>query len=142
MARTAQFRRPLPMLKRTGRRRTPRPPRDTGPDFWTRQVVAARFGNRCVRCGRSGVTIQHRKPRGMGGSKDPAINQPSNLLWVCGNGTTGCHGHMESRRTEAYEHGWLLADRADPTATAVHLWDGRRVLLDNTGGYRPAPDTP
>lgn len=112
---------------------------DTGPDFWTRQLVAGRFGGACVRCGRPGATVQHRKPRRMGGSSDPAINRPSNLVWVCGTGTTGCHGHMESQRHEAYVNGWLLHDRQTPLLVPVLLWDGRRVVLDDEGGYGPAP---
>lgn len=99
----------------------------------------ARFGGRCARCGDFGASIQHRKPRRLGGTVDPAINFPSNLIWVCGSGTTGCHGHMESYRTEAYAMGWLLHAADDPTAVPVVLWDGRRVLLDNVGGYTPAP---
>jgi hypothetical protein len=113
--------------------------RCTGPDFWTRETVRVRFGGRCCRCGKDGYTIQHRTPRGLGGSKDPAINALTNLLWVCGDGTRGCHGHMESRRTEAYENGWLVRHGMDPAAVPVLLWDGRRVLLDDEGEWTPVP---
>lgn len=113
---------------------------DTGPDFWVRLDVQQRFGNRCARCGRDGVTIQHRKPRRMGGTLRPEINYTSNLLWVCGNGVTGCHGHMESYRAEALDNGWLLHDRDDATAVPVLLWDGRRVLLDDEGGWTLVED--
>lgn len=74
----------------------------------------------------------------MGGTSDPAINYLSNLLWVCGTGTTGCHGYMESYRTEACAKGWLVGDGQDPALVPVLLWDRRRVLLDNEGGTRPA----
>jgi hypothetical protein len=127
----------LPVLRR--RRGAPRERVDTGPTQEVRQLVQFRFGNRCARCGGFGATIQHRKPRGMGGSSDPAINYPSNLLWVCGDGTTGCHGYMESFRFEAYTMGWLVADGMDPAKVPVVLWDGRRVVLDVYGGHEPAP---
>lgn len=131
MAGTAFSGEEVPVLKR--RRR------DTGPDFWTRQLVQARFGGRCARCGGFGTSVQHRKPRQAGGTRDPLINAASNLIWVCGHGTTGCHGHMESYRSEAYESGWLVHSECDPAEQEVLLWDGRRVLLDDDGGFRPAP---
>jgi hypothetical protein len=116
--------------------------RPTGPDFWTRELIRLRFAGRCCRCGKDGWTIQHRTPRALGGTKDPAINAPSNLLWVCGDGTRGCHGHMESHRTESYEKGWLVRHGTSPETVAVHLWDGRRVLLDNTGNWSHAGSPP
>lgn len=95
-----------------------------------------RFFGRCCRCGRDGETIQHRIPRGMGGTRDPRINRPSNLLWVCGDGTRKCHGYMENKgRAEAYEKGWLVARAADPREVPVVLWDGRRVVLDDEGEW-------
>lgn len=115
------------------------PRRYTGPDFWTRETARLRFAGRCCRCGKDGWTIQHRLPRSLGGTKDPAINALSNLLWVCGDGVQGCHGHMESHRTEAYAMGWLVRHGTSPAAVPVHLWDGRRVLLDDSGGWAYAP---
>lgn len=116
--------------------------RDTGPDQATRLVVEHRFGGRCCRCGevaRVGVgrsaSVQHRTPRGMGGTSRPEINWPSNLVWVCGTGTTACHGHMESRRTEAYAAGWLVPHGSDPAEEPLLLWNGSKVLLDNDGGW-------
>lgn len=53
----------------------------------------------------------------MGGSRRPELNTPANLILVCGSGTTGCHGRIESNRTRAYEDGLLL--RADQTPTDV-----------------------
>lgn len=137
MAGSARQGRPLPVLRR--RRGAPRRYVDTGPTQEIRQLVQFRFGNRCARCGGPGATIQHRKPRRMGGTSDPAINYPSNLLWVCGTGTTGCHGHMESQRFEATTKGWLVPDSMDPAKVPVQLWDGRCVVLDIYGGHEPAP---
>lgn len=56
-----------------------------------------------------GWSLQHRMPRGSGGTPDPRINLPSNLLVACGSGTTGCHGLIENQlRAAAYEVRWLL----------------------------------
>ena len=120
-------------MRRTSSRR-PRP-RRTGPDDLTRELVRLRFHGRCCRCGHDGATIQHRIPRALGGTSRPEINFPSNLLWVCGSGTTGCHGHMESQRTEAYAKGWLVRHGQDPATVPVELWDGRRVLVDDEGEF-------
>jgi hypothetical protein len=121
---------------------------DTGPDFETRELVRARFWNRCARCGwYGGGNIHHRRPRGLGGSHisrddDPEnyTNCPSNLLWLCGSGTTGCHGWVESHRAAARDAGWLVGHGiTPPAAVPVTLWDGQRVLLDAEGGWRLAP---
>lgn len=53
----------------------------------------------------------------MGGTKNPWINEPENLLAICGTGTTGCHGWLESHRLVAYTHGWLLRTGAHPAET-------------------------
>ena len=101
-----------------------------------------RDGHSCVRCavairGIRGLdcSIQHRKPRGQGGT-----NAVSNLLAVCGSGTTGCHGHMESYRTEAYDLGWLVHRDVDPLTKAVLVEaQSRWTYLDDLGGYSDNP---
>lgn len=47
----------------------------------------------------------------MGGTSDSSINDPTNLVLLCGSGTTGCHGEIESHRERAIEHGWLVPRR-------------------------------
>lgn len=117
-----------------------RHPRDTGPDFCVREEVRARFWGRCARCGSYGAgNIHHRQPRGMGGTRNPATNSPPNLLWLCGSGTTGCHGWVESYRAAAAEAGWLVKHPRDPAEVPVMLWDGQLALLDADGGWTPAP---
>lgn len=68
----------------------------------------------------------------MGGSKWPGTNLPSNLLTLCGSGTTGCHGWVESNRTEAMAAGLLVSKYADPVDAPVWTWRGW-VALDNDG---------
>ena len=86
-----------------------------------RDTVRIRSAGHCERCGRSVLnipaSIHHRRPRGMGGTNDPVINTPENCVVLCGTGTTGCHGHIESHREIAIEEGWLLP-RRDPRQPA------------------------
>jgi hypothetical protein len=93
--------------KRSGRR-------DTGPDRTTRELVLERDDYRCAVCGDSivgGVRSihHHRRNRGSGGSSDPAINAPSNLLTVCGDGTSGCHGWIGANPDEAMDAGFAVS---------------------------------
>lgn len=75
----------------------------------------------------------------MGGSKRPEVNAPANLILLCGSGTTGCHGAIESNRAHAYTAGLLLHAGDVPTDTPVELRYGR-VLLDNNGMFQPEGD--
>lgn len=108
----------------------------------TRELVLARDEWRCFRCrahvgGPDAYSIHHRKPRGMGGTKRPEINQPANLLTLCGTGTTGCHGNVESYRSQAKADGFLIFNLDDAARKPVKTPTGW-VLLDNEGGMRPA----
>lgn len=96
-----------------------------------RDVVRLRANGHCERCGRSTVnypaSIHHRRPRGMGGTSDPGINTAENCVLLCGTGTTGCHGIVESHREIAIEEGWLLPrrdprDPADAPVFAEGAW--------------------
>jgi hypothetical protein len=45
------------------------------------------------------VSVHHRRPRMMGGSRNESTYiKPANLIVLCGSGTTGCHGWVESNR--------------------------------------------
>lgn len=120
---------------------------DTGPDFDTVMLVLARHGYRCTRCdmpiaGERGRdwSLQHRRPRAMGGSRAEDTNAPQNLIPLDGSGSTGCHGHVESHRAEALTFGWLLPQGADPLQHAVLIEHGSRfVYLDAEGGFADNP---
>lgn len=75
-----------------------------------RDIVLERSGYRCELCYTplTVTSLHHRKPRQMGGTKKPWINDPENFLALCGTGTTGCHGLVEANRETGYTYGWLI----------------------------------
>lgn len=119
--------------------------RATGPTVDVVVLVLTRAGGCCERCGTGlgpvrGVdySLHHRLARGMGGTRRAGINRPSNLLAVCGHGTSGCHGWVESHRVEAYVAGWLVRRGLDPVEHPV-IVRGQRVLLTDSGRYYQVP---
>lgn len=82
------------------------------------EAVIARSGGCCERCGSTAQQIHHRTPRGMGGTKDPAIHHPTNLLHLC----AACHGWVEVNRSAAMAHGWLVSRYQDPATAPVYRW--------------------
>jgi hypothetical protein len=72
----------------------------------------------------------------MGGSKDPALSEASNLLLLCGSGTEGCHGWVESNRAVALDDGLLVRRGHDAAETPVTLRYGTVYLTDD-GGVQP-----
>lgn len=86
-----------------------------------RAAVIARDEWTCQRCGvyvgsiRS--SVHHRKPRRMGGRHGDAaeaINDMAGLTLLCGSGTSGCHGAVESDRAQSYADGWLVYESENP----------------------------
>lgn len=110
-----------------------RPRRNTGPSVVTRNAVIERAAGVCERCGqaiRGDYSIHHRKPRGMGGTNDPAANSPANLVLLCGSATTpgGCHTAVERFRQSAITTGFVVARTADPAKVAIKKHNGWFVL--------------
>jgi hypothetical protein len=124
--------------------RAPKPTR-TGFAPVTRQIILERDRYACVRCGipvdtsSVGYSLQHRDNRGMGGTTDPSINLPSNGIVLCGSGTTGCHGWVESHPDEATGNGWAVLAWADPITVPVRYRHGW-YLLDRRGGMQVIAD--
>ena len=123
---------------------------DTGPDRATRDTVLERDDWRCVACGRvvlnQQFSVQHRRARGSGGSSDPRINAPSNLILLCGSATSpgGCHLWCERRNSEAEDLGYVVSlnSREDPASVPVHHALFGLVYLLDDGGWSRAPDRP
>ncbi|MEU1550276.1 HNH endonuclease [Nocardia sp. NPDC005745] len=100
-----------------------------------RHIVTERCGGQCERCRAPGVTMHHRWKRGQGGPWTP-----SNVIALCGSGTTGCHGWVEHNPAAAHESGlWLFNGEHDTQRQRVWLrspWTllDRWVWLDDIGG--------
>lgn len=120
--------------------------RRTGPTPQDRHTVLLRASYRCERCElplNSNLSVHHRRPRRMGGTRRPDANSPQNLLVLCGSGTTGCHGWIESHRREAYDAGYLLYDMDDPLIHPYRDGSGNWWILTEDGGRIPhKPATP
>lgn len=119
--------------------RAPRPESDGSFIPATRALILARDDMQCVRCGASaettGVNLQHRVARGMGGTTDPLIASPANGIVLCGSATTGCHGWVETHLTEAALYGWAVPSWANPASVPVlykHADEWRFLARDGT----------
>ena len=120
--------------------------RYTGPSRAVTEAVLDRACYCCEICGspcadRRGTdwSLHHRRPRGMGGTRWAGINLPSNLLLVCGSGTTLCHGVIENYRAGAVAAGWLVLSRTDPATVACLITGDRRVYLTDDAMYSLHP---
>jgi len=105
--------------------------RRTDPDATTVRLVRERDSWRCARCAGWGpLSTQHRRARGMGGSRLEGINTPDNLITLCGTGTTQCHGWVEAHPAWARAHGWSVSFYGQPPAQVpVWTWAGWVLLL-------------
>lgn len=81
----------------------------------------------CVRCGRWGGNVHHRKLRSQASKAE--VHQHSNLMVACGSGTTGCHGYIHANPAESYAAGWLVRSWEDPTEVPVRYYDGNTYQL-------------
>ena len=110
--------------------------------------VDKRDGYACVRCGIS-LTVtsgsrHHRQRRRDGG------HTTSNLILLCGSGTTGCHGWAHAHPTNAHAAGYIVpaTGRATPEVIPVLVyWPGAEpfqshvwVILDGDGNRHTIPD--
>lgn len=103
--------------------------------LWGRALAA------CERCGRGLMrnrrgfewSAHHREARGMGGSSDAALGAASNGLVLCGHGTSGCHGWVESNRSAAVFDGLLVGAGESAADVPVLLRAYGRVLLLDSG---------
>jgi hypothetical protein len=111
-----------------------------------RREVIARDHHSCRWCGRfvdveSGwYSLQHRRARGMGGTRRVDTDLACNLVLVCGTGTTECHGYIESHREEAVSRGFNVADRHNPALVPLLDHMGRWFRFDALGGVEVIPE--
>lgn len=118
-----------------------RPQRSTGPTAAVQRSVRARDGGVCVVCGQTGtpwdpLVIHHRRNRGQGGSTDPALNQPANLLLVHSSVNSAWEADA-GRAAVARRAGWKVSRYVDAPETPVRYPDGWWLLDDDGGRRRP-----
>jgi hypothetical protein len=112
-------------------------------------LIISRDGGRCFRCGKAvdltarGVafSLHHRQPRGMGGTSRRVTVACG--VTLCGSGTAGCHGWVETHRQLARELGYLvpLNGVLKPAEVAIVRWDGAVVRLTDDGDVVPIGET-
>lgn len=81
-----------------------------------RELVFHRAAGLCERCGRQGNTFHHRKNRSGGGGWDCA-----NIVYLCGDGTRGCHGWVTTHPAEASKEGFHVKPWEDPQEIPILL---------------------
>lgn len=109
-------------------------------------VVDARHGRRCVRCGPSLAAISgsrhHRQRRAVGGHLVVC------LTLLCGSGITGCHGWAHANPKAARVGGYIVPTHVDDLAEIpvlirwpeVDPFNPVWVLLDELGGRDRIPE--
>jgi hypothetical protein len=99
-----------------------------------RAGLGDRTCRRCEKCGSAGpLSHHHRIKRSHGGEW-----LPSNIVVLCGSGTTGCHGWVEHHPAEANALGWALQPHEDPLVVPVfHYPLKMRVQFDDEGMLIP-----
>lgn len=104
--------------------------RSTGFSAKVRDLIIARAGGYCERCGQRAVDpqVHHRRPRGMGGTRRADTNEPPAGLFLC----AACHIYVESHRRESLEKGWLVRQAKSPADTPVlyHMTYWARLTPD------------
>jgi hypothetical protein len=81
-------------------------------------------------CFGRGGNAHHRQNRSQQGKWDVR-----NLLWVCGSGSTGCHGALTNtngRRAEFEKEGWIVPSHEDPAKKDCLIytrWFGHDYVL-------------
>ncbi|MCV7359177.1 HNH endonuclease [Mycolicibacterium fluoranthenivorans] len=107
----------------------------------TRAQLYERAHGCCEICGIWGANnAHHRRNRSQG-----RLDTLSNLMLLCGSGTTGCHGWVTEHPEESITEGWTIprGDRRVPADVKVSRFDRvlgarRLVLLDDDGGIEEA----
>jgi len=107
-----------------------------------RDALRERAGGCCEICGLPANNAHHRRNQSQGGE-----DVLSNLMLVCGSGTTGCHGTITRNPNWAEDRGYTIkGSQAVPAHVPVQFWFGAVgrdpvwFLLDDDGGLHQKPD--
>jgi hypothetical protein len=102
----------------------------------TREMVWTRANSCCERCGQgltrqSEHSLHHRLLKSRGGR-----DHVTNLVLLCGTGTTLCHGLVHREVTLSEADGWILPSGTQPAVQSIVHWSGelRWLLPDGTYG--------
>ena len=97
----------------------------------SKHVALQRQGWHCMRCGRNlhdpsalagQAAASHRQLRRRA---DPTVRDlPSNIVELCGSGTTGCHGWTHAHPAEAERFGYIIPSWRDPLNAPIRDWNG------------------
>lgn len=105
-------------------------------------LVDERAQQCCEKCGMhaEGGSRHHRRSKRV---KDEHTHEASNLVLLCGSGTTGCHQWVHAHPIEAELLGlWVSSYEADPSSVPVVVMSPsgltELVYLDDLGRYIPA----
>ena len=94
----------------------------TAPTRKLRELVYTRDHHRCLDCGSSSLTIQHREASGAGGrgSKAPQLTA-ADIITLCGPCNAACEAHGQER---ALHMGWKLRrNRGQMRASEIPVYD-------------------
>ena len=92
-------------------------------------TIVHRDNGKCARCGKHVTHLQrgfswsvhHRRPRSRGGTSLVWVDLAANGVVLCGSGTTGCHGWVESNRAEAVAAGFIVSALGVRTAADIPI---------------------
>lgn len=84
-------------------------------------------------------SLQHRRARGMGGSKLKDTGQAQNGTLVHGCATTGCHHYIESHPDEAAERGFRIRQGQNPLTVPLVDANGTKWWLRADGTRTTTP---
>ena len=103
-------------------------------DDEVKSLVRKRANDRCEACGLpgDGWHFHHRRPRGMGGSKNPSTGGAANAVLL----HPACHERIERNRTKAIQDGWLVPQHLEPRLAPLKRHDGWHLLGDD-GSLKP-----
>lgn len=89
----------------------------------------------CECCGYPYASNAHHRRNRSRGGRDVL----SNLVLLCGSGTTGCHGQVTEHPDDATEAGLTIQSEVTPPQDVPVVLRGERVLLADDGSVSPAP---
>lgn len=93
-----------------------------------RAALHERAGSMCELCSKPANNAHHRRNLSQGGR-----NVLSNLLLLCGSGTTGCHGWITEHPEMSYRNGWSIQGTTAQPHEAPVRYRGELVFLTDDG---------